>query len=668
MRRHRPRLAAAALLALGLVPAPARAADDPIPPDNDAPELLLFENMPVVVVAAGRREQRQQETAASVSVVTADEIRTFGYRSLAETLRGQRSFYLYSDGLNAFAGVRGFLRPGEWNARIVTLVDGRPTREVLYGQTHLDRDFAIPMEAIKRVEVIRGPGSALYGSNAVFGVVNTVTRDGADIDGVEARVEGGTQDSLRTTVVAGRRFDDGWDVMGALTWFGTRGDPDLRFDGVEDAAHNFGRVQDDAEHAYAVFAKARKGDFTVQADLANRERDNRSATYYASFFAPGHMRETRADVSIAYDHEVAPGRSVHALAYYGHYRYGQPYQIDDEAVPGGRYRYVTRAADDWVGAEAHYAWQASRAVHLLVGADATVALFARQVDRDSLSGPLFDADHSFNAWALFAEAEWRATDWLTLVGGVHADHVQRIDAALSPRLAAILSPTDADTIKAMYGRAFRSPNLYERFYASPGFNAPNPRLEPEVVDTYELAWERRFPGGWRTSLNGFLWEMTDALDDVQLPDGAVQTQNTAGLRAYGAEVEVRKEWDTGARFRAHAALTRATNDDDERVPYSPAWIVGVSAAVPLWNARTTLAVEPQAVGPMAAPSGDKSDPSFLTNVVLTARDVAKGLDVQVGVYNIFADDARLPASPGLNYQPSLNQAPTQLLVALTYRF
>src|SRR5438105_2078104 len=89
-------------------------------------------------------------------------------RAPTHTLRGQRSVYLHTDGLNWFAGVRGSLRPGEWNARILVLVDGRPTREPLYGQTHLDQDFVVPMEAIKRVEVVRGPGSALYGSNAVF--------------------------------------------------------------------------------------------------------------------------------------------------------------------------------------------------------------------------------------------------------------------------------------------------------------------------------------------------------------------------------------------------------------------------------------------------------------------------------------------------------------------
>ena len=86
------------------VPTPdAALAADPM---ADAPELMLFNEMPVIV-AAGKRAQTQREAAASVSVVTADDIDLFGYRSLAEVLRGQRSFFLHTDGLNWFDGVRG---------------------------------------------------------------------------------------------------------------------------------------------------------------------------------------------------------------------------------------------------------------------------------------------------------------------------------------------------------------------------------------------------------------------------------------------------------------------------------------------------------------------------------------------------------------------------------
>jgi len=179
----------------------------------ESPELLLYKDIPVVV-AAGMRTQTQQQAAASVSIVNSTDIQLFNYRSLADVLHGQRSFFLDTDGLNWFVGVRGFQRPGEWNARILVLEDGRPTNELIYGQSHLDQDFVVPMEAVKQVEIIRGPGSALYGSGAVFGVLNVVTKTGEDINGIEAKVEGGSGSTGHVNVLMGKKFDNGFGCDG----------------------------------------------------------------------------------------------------------------------------------------------------------------------------------------------------------------------------------------------------------------------------------------------------------------------------------------------------------------------------------------------------------------------------------------------------------------------
>src|ERR1035437_9169878 len=87
---------------------------------SESGELMLYEEMPVVVTAA-KHEQKAQQAAAAVSVVTAEEIELYGYRSLGDILRTQRGFFIFNDGLNQFLGVRGFLRGEEWNARILVL-------------------------------------------------------------------------------------------------------------------------------------------------------------------------------------------------------------------------------------------------------------------------------------------------------------------------------------------------------------------------------------------------------------------------------------------------------------------------------------------------------------------------------------------------------------------
>ncbi len=646
------------------IAAPPDQTADTTPPD-DAPELMLFKEMPIVV-AAGKREKTQQQVAASVSVVDANQISLYGYRSLADILRNQRSFYLTTDGLNWFAGVRGFERPGEWNARLMVLVDGRPTRELIYGQTHLDQDFVLPVEAMKRVEIIRGPGSSLYGSNAVFGVVNVVSKDGADVNGVEVKGQGGTQETGRSNVLFGKKFDNGWDVVGDFAAYTSKGDRDILYDDVHDAAHNFGRVHNgDYEGADAGFLKVRKGDFTAQFDMESRQKGNRSATYLASFTEPGNMHEDRANVTLRIDHEISEGKSIHAMAYYGHYNYNQSWGFDSA---GSLDRYTSQGTDDWLGQEIHYDWQVNKPLHLTLGADATQSLFTTQRDHDSESGPLFDQSPSFNSWAVFAEAEYKLTEHLTLVGGLRVDTPQRIGTLLSPRFGAIYSPNTQDTYKALYGRAFRQPNLYEMFYTIPDQNTGNPNLRSEIVDTYEGVWEHRYNTGWRSSLDVYLWKMSDAMENQILPSGALQTQNSGTLWAHGIELEFQKEWEGGAMFRGYATYSRADHDG-ATLTHSPTWIVGTATVLPVFNRNNTIAIEPQIISGMKSDLGDYTSPTFITNIVFTSRELRKGLDFQLGFYNLFGNYARLPRdNAATHFQPTLNYPEPRILASLTCKF
>jgi outer membrane receptor for ferrienterochelin and colicins len=633
---------------------------------QDAPELELFKDMPVVV-AAGRREQTQQQAAASVSVVTAEDIALFNYESVSDVLRGQRSFYIHTDGLNDFAGVRGFLRPGEWNARILVMVDGRPTNEMLYGQTHIDKDFVVPMEAVKQIEVVRGPGSSLYGSNAVFGVINVVTKDGADVNGVQAKVEGGTQDTARISALMGTKTKDDWDLLACFTGYTSQGDSDVFYDGVHAADLNFGHIDNsDYEGVESAYMKAKKGEFTAEFDFENRHKDNRDATYDVSFFDPGSENEQRTNATFHFDHVITANQSLHAMVYYGSYHYEQRWR-EDVNVPQP-FEYHTLGNDDWIGEEVHYDWQATDNFHLLCGAEGVQSLYTYQHDFTSVNGTLLQTDRSFNTAGLFVEGEFKINKRLTAVLGGRVDKVQRIGVQGSPRAALIYQPTDRDTVKALYGRAFRSPNLYEQFYNVPGFNTGNPNLHPEICDTYEAVYDHEFKDGWRTTLDGYLWRLSHAMDDVILANGTVQTQNLGTTWAHGLEAEVDKNWDSGARMRLYGSYTRDEHAG-RQLANSPDWIVGTSFAVPVLNHRTFLAIEPQIIGSQHNDLGEETHPTFLTNIVLTSKEVAKGLDLQIGAYDIFSNNARMPRDSKFNQvQPTLNYPSTKFMAGLTYRF
>ncbi len=457
-------------------------------------------------------------------------------------------------------------------------------------------------------------------------------------------------------------------MLAGLTGYMSQGNRDVIFDGIHDAAHDFGHIHgNDAQNVESAFLKARNGDFTLQADFADRFVDNRSATYQASFFNPGGMHEQRANISLHFDHDLGGGQSIHAMAYYSHYLYSQN---NGYAANGSTpaYEYLTTGADDWLGEEIHYDWQISKSLHLLAGADGRESLFTRQYDRDTLVGTVLNIPASFNNWGLFAEAEYKPSDHLALTAGCRYDQVQRTGSNVSPRFAVVYTPDTPDTIKLLYGRAFRTPNLYELLYASPGYNVANPNLKSEVIDTYEAVWERQFQSGWRTTVDGYLWRLADAMEDYVLPDGAVQTRNGGTVWAHGVEAEISKKWHNRASVRAFATYTDAQRYGTQ-LTHSPQWIAGVGAVIPVDGKKTFLSIEPQFVGRQKSDLGQYTQPTFITNIIVTSKDIVPGWDIQAGVYNLFADHARLPRDGAFNqYQATLDYPDTRYLVTLTHRF
>ena len=645
-------------------PAPSPAATSK-PSAGSGNDLLVFEDIAPVVVSAARHAQRTDEAAASVTVVTAEEINLFGYRNLSDILRAQRGFYITSDGLNSFLGVRGFMRPGEWNARILVMIDGRPTREPIFGQTHLDQDMIVPVEMIKRVEIIRGPGSALYGSNAVFAVINIITRDGADVKNWgELKTQGGNKETARGEAVFGKKFNNGLDILIGASRFSSQGDDDIRYFDVHDADRNYGHIRDsDYEGAGAAFLKMTYQEFTLEADFNKRDKGNRAATYLASWLDPGRMAEIRDDVSLKWDHNVNSDQSLHALVYYSHYSYRQYWGLTDPEP----YTYWSTAQSHWLGEDIHYDWKTSQNNRLIFGAEGMQTLSTQQRDFDTLNGAILDVDPSVNWWALYAQDEYSPTKWLTLVAGLRMDKIQRFDPLFDPRAAAIFKLGNSDTLKALYGRAFRAPNLYEMFYSSPGTNSPNPDLKPEINDTYEVLWGHDFKNGWHSETGYYLWRMTDAMGDG-VKENALQTQNVGTMWAHGVEGEVQKNWANGARVRVSGSLGRAYDQNNDRPTHSPDALLSLAGAVPVYK-RTFLALETQLVGPQLADTGDKSNITYITNIVLTSKNVWRGMDVQVGLYNLFGETALIPRTSVWDQsQPWLREPGPLLMLSVTYRF
>jgi outer membrane receptor for ferrienterochelin and colicins len=388
----------------------------------------------------------------------------------------------------------------------------------------------------------------------------------------------------------------------------------------------------------------------------------------SSWYTPGDMYERRTNATLRLNHTFEDGGNLQAMFYYGHYDYMEnwPYDLTEATTP---YTYFSTGEDDWVGEQVHYSYQISKQLHMLFGVDGVQSIWTDQHDENSISGPVLNIPASYNSVGAFAEDEYKPTSWLSITTGVRVDQVQRVGTSVSPRFAGIITPTKEDTIKALYGRAFRDPNLYELLYTSPPPDGlvGNLQLKPEIVDTFELAYERQYGHGWQSTLNGYLWKMSDSMENYVYPDGSLQTRNSGTLWADGVEGELDKRWEDGSSWRIYGSYTRA-DEDGNGLTHSPSWIAGSSLAIQIIR-HCYLSVEPQIVGGMKSDLGDFTHPTFITNVVFTSKEFARGWTFQAGVYNLFAEYARLPRDgPFDQIQGTVDYPSTTYMASITKKF
>ncbi|HEY5938741.1 MAG TPA: TonB-dependent receptor plug domain-containing protein, partial [Kofleriaceae bacterium] len=149
-------------------------------PSSSATVLAASDVEEDVVVGAAKREQSLGNVASAVTVVSADRIRRFGYRTVSEAIAAVAGVFVQDTRLTHQVGIRGLQIPGAFNSRILILVDGMSVNEAWGAFGGVGFDGAVSIDDIARIEVIRGPVSSVYGTSAFFGIINIVTRGAAE--------------------------------------------------------------------------------------------------------------------------------------------------------------------------------------------------------------------------------------------------------------------------------------------------------------------------------------------------------------------------------------------------------------------------------------------------------------------------------------------------------
>src|SRR5579871_5264540 len=313
-------------LALLLAPPAGKADCPPQEPVPDLSEATLEQLGNVKIYAASKHLQAASDAPSSVTVVTADEIQRYGYRTLADILKTVPGFFVTNDRNYSSVGVRGFARPGDYNTRILLLVDGHRLNDNIYDEAMIGTEFPINIDLIERVEIIRGPASSLYGSNALFAVINIITKRGRDINGLDLSAEAGSFNTYSGTLTYGRTLRN-LEFLISGTFYGSGGHNSLFFPEFNTPQTNHGIASHaDDDQVGSWLSTISFHDFTLQGAYGIREKGIPTAPYGTVFNNPGtRTTDSHFYLDLRYQHTFANSWELLARTFYDRYIYQGTY-------------------------------------------------------------------------------------------------------------------------------------------------------------------------------------------------------------------------------------------------------------------------------------------------------------------------------------------------------
>lgn len=529
--------------------------------------MSLEELMDVTVVAASREKESIQETPVPVTVITRDMIERSGAKNLKDLLVTFVPGFTYAQDHNEVnIGVRGVY--GSSQQKILVMRDGHRLNSRAYSEAN--PDFSIDLDSIQQIEVLRGPGSSLYGNVALTAVINIVTKKGKDIDGVQARAGFGSFKEYRASLVVGKQFDDDHELSIWGSYYGTDGE-----EVVVPASRNYGREQVDATAILDGFRDP--GSYDVGMQYRFGELRLFANTRYSKYVEPFSGGGAPTGQAYRYDDYrtldgVGPGlgsRFSHLGAGWNHvFKDAGDLEIDAYAYFDSNTIEVALIIDpsitksglprwnEWdIGAivQARKPYELLGKGNILVGAQAdkmelSDSDFPIQVNGewvafgDSSTAQLLEPG-SEAVFSAFAQIKHRFTDELILNAGIRYDHKNRNRGDdvtnLSPRIAVVWLPSSMFGITASYAQSFVDGPYWYRYNSLSSYRGGE-FLKPELLTSAQLTPTITLLDGrlkntfnvYFSRLSDFIWRNNNALPTEPI------YQNAGFLETIGVEEEI----------------------------------------------------------------------------------------------------------------------------------
>lgn len=601
-------------------------------------ELSLEDLMNVkveTVVGASKYRQRVTDAPASVTIVTADEIQRQQYRSLADVLRSVRGFYVTYDRNYAYVGTRGFIRPGDYNSRILVLIDGHRLNDNIFGGALVGQEFPVDLSLVDRIEVIRGPGSALYGSAAMFGVINIITRQPATMSGTTATVVGGGQGTGGLTLTHARLPQHGTSFMASLALYRSSGATNLYYPEYADTPSGGFALGRDRTRRIDGLINASHGGFALQALYGLREKHVPTASFGGIFNDPDTKTlDGQGYVDLTYNRAFRDGAELSTRVFLDDYRYSGylPYDID-----GARVMNHDFARGVWWGGEARWSKTLFRQHRVTGGFEFRDSLRQFQHNYDVAPAVEYLRDsRDLGLWSLYAKDEWHLHERITVDLGLRSDAYSQFSTSVKPRIGVIVSPAKLTTVKVLYGQAFRAPTVYELYWRQSDVTKSNPDLTHEEMSNTELVLEQYVGSQWRLSANAFRYRLRDLVDQFEDVDGLLVYRNRGAVNGSGVELELEGHWANGLLVRASQTVQRSTNAlTDDGLSNSPRGLFQAGVTVPIARSGLSASLNLQSMSHRLALDGSDVPAYTIANLSLMAPRLRRNVEFGASLWNLF---------------------------------
>jgi outer membrane receptor protein involved in Fe transport len=594
----------------------------------DLADLPFEQLMQQEVVGASKIAQQISNSPSAVAIVTAADIRAYGYRTLADVINSMRGLYTTYDRRYQYMGGRGFGAPEDYAGRVMLLIDGYATQDSLFNQAYIDESGLVDLELVERIEYVPGTGSVTYGNNALLGIINVITRQGHDINATQLSGEVSSHGGKKQRITLGKQLDNGADVLVSASAFDSEGQ-NLYFPAYDTPETNQGLAQNqDGEHNRRVFGKYSFEGWTIEGAFANREKMvPTNPNPYTAFNRPFSIQDENSFLNIRYETDIGLKLFSASRLYHGAYAYDakREYADDSDGEKYARRQFEGR----WWGIEQKFVGNWFRDHAIVFGME-----YRNDYQQDfrwsfqDAAGQIVRTEQelwSRQTTSLYLTDEYRLSDQWSLNFGGRYDKASDLAGNWSPRLAAIFRPDAKTTVKASYSEAFRMPHAYERYYYGSAA-APERVAATELVLQHEFSPRMRLTGSLYHYRRSQQLQFNEVLDDY-VADGISHSK--------GLELELERSWEDGMRARGSAAFQHSVDINRVDLANSPNVLAKLNLSFPVLANSLRVGLEAQYIGSRLTLERRSLGAVALANLTFSSERKWHGLSASLSVRNLF---------------------------------